>query len=290
MDSSDEENTTALEVAALEQVSMYEQVCGLMQRLQCHLGWELNDLFAITVLYCLVAGLMLFESSMTKQKLLMTLAMTGMPLVVLGHKIVAYAKTWTDHRTELDDRLVSLLAFQMATSSFTFAVPCIAVFVATVPVYLILDWNLETYVVQALFCVGCMVVILQLGRTLAVYFRGDFETAIFTWSVVILISFLSSSLPVASWKMPGYIRWMIYTSVNFWSNSGAIMNHFDPAFYDNSKDCNDFASCLSTDGGFIVRYVGFAPYSNQFLAMGVLTGLVVSLVVLEAIFLRLCRS
>ena len=90
-------------------------------------------------------------------------------------------------------------------------------------------------------------------------------------SVFVLINLLFSSVPIASWKMPSGMRWLMYLSINFYAVSGSVMTHFDPdGVYDNSESCSDLLTCLATDGRMTAHFLGFAQMSNQYLSFGVL--------------------
>jgi hypothetical protein len=82
------------------------------------------------------------------------------------------------------------------------------------------------------------------------------------------------------------LRWLVLFSSAFWAISGAVMNQFDEQHYSNDEDCVDFLSCLLSDGSVIVRFLGFTPLSNSYLALGFLTACFAVLVLLEHAVLR----
>jgi hypothetical protein len=121
---------------------------------------------------------LLFENVFQVQVVLMTLAMIGLPGVILPHKILEYDFLWKAHKLETDDRRISLFSFQLSTTVFTFSVPIIAVFASTFIAYFILGWSSDTFIVQSIFTVVHMMLQLQLGRVLVVLFRGEFSHVI----------------------------------------------------------------------------------------------------------------
>jgi len=251
----------------------------LLQRLQLENGWNVPDVLLIICVFVVGASLLRLEKLHAMRVVLMTILMIGVPPVLFATKSVAYANIWTAHRHEMDDELVGPEAFQIATSLFYYAGPLLGIVLATIPVYGILAWSFETYLVQVLMTALHLLVTLQLGRVVAVVSRGNVNLVVSTLTFVLLFSFLFSSMPIASWKFPTALRWLVYGSINFWAMSGAIMNHFDQ--YDNSEDCHDFVTCMISDGRFIVYFMGFAQESNQFQSLMVLTGFFVILVGVE---------
>jgi hypothetical protein len=154
------------------------QIRPLAQRAQQQIGWGWLDVLVLTVAVALVAMCLSFENVSQVQIVLMTLAMIGLPGVILPHKIVEYAFLWKAHKLETDDKRISLFSFQLSTSLFTFSVPIIAVFVSTLVAYFIMGWSFETFIVQFIFVVVHMMLQLQLGRVLVVLFRGEFSHVI----------------------------------------------------------------------------------------------------------------
>jgi hypothetical protein len=267
-------------------MSSIRQVQPLILRLHCQTGWGLLDIVAMTIPLTLSAALMFFEHLNTARILLITLASIALPSILFSHHIIWYAERWSDHLAELEDRRLSPLAFQLATSTFTFPLPVISIFIGTLPVYGILGWSFNTYFVQVLFSVVHFLIVLQVGKALGVIFRANTGQVIKAFTSLLFLSFLFSSVPLASWKLPSYLRWMCVLSVDFWAISGAVINQYNGNNYDNAEDCNDFLTCLLSDGSFIVRFLGFAPLSSSFRALGILTGWFISLVFLELYLLR----
>ena len=105
------------------------------------------------------------------------------------------------------------------------------------------------------------------------------------------LNFLFSSVPISSTNFPDSVRWLFAVSATFWGLSGPVMDMLDDDNYSNEGSCFDFITCLLSDGSFIAYKLGFAPMSNQFRALSVLTGCFLVLLVLEYFTLRhACNS
>ena len=258
-----------------------QQIASLLYRLQLDQGWGISDLFVMTTIVTLVATMMTYEPSHAFRVVFGSLASTGIPPIVFANRAVRHTTTWLDHRLELDDRQIGLHSFQIATTLFTLAVPVLSVFVAIVPLYAILSLPFETYLVQCLYSVVTLMVTHQLGRVIAVFFRGDPSKVVNAITVVLVASFFFSGCIVASWKLPISIRWIMYLSVTFWAVSGSVMTQFDDSVYDNSESCHDFISCVVSDGRFVTHSLGFAQITTSNLSLIVLTGTSVVLAVVE---------
>lgn len=263
-----------------------KQVQPIALRTHQQYGWGWVDILTVTCAVGLVALILQFEKSFAAQVVFMTLVMVALPVILFTHRILEYSDMWLAHRLEMDDKKISLLAFQLTTATITFPVPIIAVFVAIVPVYGILGWSFKTFLVQVLFSVIHLLIPIQLGRLLSLFFHGQFSKLVKLYTILLFLNFLLSSVPVASRKFPEGLRWLFALSIDFWAISGAVMNQFDNENYSNDDSCFDFLTCLVSDGSFIVHFFGFAPMSNQFLAMGVLTVCFIILVGLEYLLLR----
>jgi hypothetical protein len=159
-------------------VFVTRQIRPLAQRAQQQIGWGWLDVLVLTVAVALVAMCLSFENVFQVQIVIMTLAMIGLPGVILPHKILEYDFLWKAHKLETDDRRISLFSFQLSTTVFTFSVPIIAVFASTFIAYFILGWSSDTFIIQSIFTVVHMMLQLQLGRVLVVLFRGEFSHVI----------------------------------------------------------------------------------------------------------------
>lgn len=263
-----------------------DQSLAILLRLHMEHGWQATDILLVTAMYVLMASLLIFEDVYTMRVLLMGIAMISMPTVIFAVKSVQFAKIWTGHRLELDDRLIDPVPFQIATMVFYFAIPVVAIFTATIPVFWILGWSFHIYLALVLFTTVHLLVTLQLGRVIAVYSRGNIGKVVTLLTFFFLFTLLFSSFLVASWKLPPFLRWLLLCSVNFWGFSGAVMTLFDVGYYDNAEFCSDFVNCLLSDGRFIVQFLGFSQLTNQVLSMTIL--LVLWLVLVGVEYQLLC--
>ena len=262
------------------------QVRPIMLRAGKHFGWGWTDILTAVFVFVVVSVMLYFEPLFPAQVVLMTLGLVGIPVFLFPSRILEYTLLWRAHKLEMDDRKISLAAFQIGSAGITFPVPVIALTIALIPAYAITGWSYETFVVQAIFSLVHLIITLQFGRVLGVIFRGDIGHVIKLYTLVMFISFAFSSVPIASRKVPPGLRWLFLLSIFFWAVSGAVLNQFDPDNYSNDDKCFDFVTCLLSDGAFIVHFLGFAPMSTTFRAIGILTGVFILLVAAEYILLR----
>ena len=272
--------TNETETSELEFVVAFKQMFFLIQRLQIEYGWEWSDALALCSVYTIMASLLLLEPVYNTRVLLMTMSMICIPQILFSNKAIRYGRLWLDHRLELDDRLVRILPFHLATEAFSFTMPVVGILMGTFPVYLILGWNLRTYFIHAIFSgLSCVGVIL-IGRFAAVWFRGRADAVVQVMTLVILAGFAFSSIPIASWKFPPYLRWIVYFSLSFWGISGSVMTLFDPdTVYDNSEECVDALTCVSSDGRFITHVLGFAQHTTQHMSLTALVSIIVFMMI-----------
>ena len=249
-----------------------KQIRPIVQRMQRQYGWGWKDIVPANVALLIVSLVLTTEDSFTMRALFLTVALVGIPVIVFPHKVFQYAETWSFHKRELDDKRISMVAFQIGTSMFTFAVPTLSLTMAVAISYAIVGLDYQTFLNQVLFSVIHLLVALQLGRALAVLFQGHNPSIVQVFTFYLFLSFLMSSTFVASYKYPVEIRWIHYFSIDFWAISGAVMNQLDDEVnYSNAEDCFDFVSCLASDGGLIVSVLGFSGMSTSFFALGILT-------------------
>ena len=130
-----------------------------------------------------------------------------------------------------------------------------------------------------------LMISLELGRALMVWLRGQFSAAIKFYVAYLLFAFMFNGVVLSENKVPSYLRWMFWFSINFWAIGGSVMHHFDDDTY-SADACTDLVSCLLSDGTVLVRILGYAPTVNSYRALGILTGLFACLVLLEYADLR----
>jgi hypothetical protein len=129
-----------------------------------------------------------------RQVVLMTVILDIIPAILFAYKIDEFVEMWLAHRQELDDQRVSIVAFQIATSVLMFPLPILSLILATLPSYAILGWKYDTIFVQILFSVANMLITLQLGRILAIWYRGKVHSMMKVFTVILFLSFASSAL------------------------------------------------------------------------------------------------
>jgi hypothetical protein len=105
---------------------------------QC--GWGIMDIVTASFAFNILAALHSFETIFVQQVVLMTLSLVTIPIILFSHKIIEYVEMWLAHRQELDDKRVSIVAFQIATSVLMFPLPILSLILAALPSYAILGW------------------------------------------------------------------------------------------------------------------------------------------------------
>ncbi|CAB9500321.1 transporter G family member [Seminavis robusta] len=259
------------------------QIRPLIQRVQLEYGWGFKkDIVPANVAIAIVALVLTTQETLTFRIVALTVALVGIPVIVFPHKVFQYAEMWKFHKRELDDLRISLVAFQVSTSMFSFSMPVVSLTLAQAIGYAIVGLDYGSFLNQLLFSVLHLLVALQFGRSLAVLFQGDNPSIVQVFTFYLFLSFLLSSTLVASYKFPVEIRWIHWFSIDFWAISGAVMNQLDKdVSYSNDEDCFDFVTCLLSDGGLIVSVLGYSPMSTSYLALGVLSIWFVAFVVFE---------
>ncbi|CAB9525181.1 ATP-binding protein [Seminavis robusta] len=266
-------------------LSFFGKTSFLCRRLHANYGSEPGDLLTLPIILMLFAMVLRFDGGSPVQEVLVSTFYIGIPVNLFRHKIHLSCKMWSAHRVEMDDQRISLLSYQLATQTFSFAAPLLSLIVAHILGYAVLGWSFESLAVQILFSAVHLLVALQLGRTICAYFHGDYHKFTRIYSVLIFLCFLFGGLLVPSRQLPPWLSWMYVFSFTFWAISGGALNILQ--YHGSEEYCVDALSCIATDGSFIARYTGFAPVSTEHLALLVLTIWFVALAVVE--YLLLCH-
>lgn len=267
------------------------QVKPLAQRIHFQSGYELTEWLTIVVTFSVLAAVLLLDDGSHVQIVLGSAAMIAVPSFLFTHKVFAYNELWLSHRFEMDDKRISPLSFQIATSLFTFPGPLMSVLLAVAVAYVILGWSFGTFVVQYLFVGVYLLVVLQFGRVLCVLFSGNFGPVMKVYTTTLLINAVFSSAFIPSNSFPESLNFLFYVSATFWALSGAVLNIFNDADYGQDRHCFDFFSCVFSDGNVAGRVLGFSPLSNSYRALGVLTCVLACLVFTESLLLYVrCRG
>ena len=174
------------------------------------------------------------------------------PSCVFPYKAVEHAHMWKSHQREMDDQFISLWAFQVATTAYTFLVPLLSVICAQPILYGILKWNYGTFLSQLTISALQVLVSLELGRAIMVWFRGEFTKGVRVYTVYLLFALTFNGIIINPMTLPLSLRWLFTLSHNFWALGGSIMLHFDPAYYSDLESCTDMVNCLLQDGNVIV--------------------------------------
>ncbi|CAB9502171.1 ATP-binding protein [Seminavis robusta] len=285
--SSEEEGTNKKPKASCWRhfLAFFSKTAFLCWRLHANYGSDPVDLLTLPIILMLFAMVLRFDGGSPIQEVLVATFFIGIPVNLFRHKIHLSCKMWSAHQVEMDDQRISLLSYQLATQTFSFATPLFSLIVAHILGYAVLGWSFQSLAVQILFSAAHLLVALQLGRTICVFFRGDYRKFSKFYSVFIFLCFLFGGLLVPSRQLPPWLSWMYVFSFTFWAISGGALNILQ--YHGSEEYCVDALSCIATDGSFIARYTGFAPVSTEHLALLVLTIWFVALAVVE--YLLLCH-
>lgn len=266
--------------AAYTYVKEYVALC---RRLYCNYGMDWPDMISLPIVFSLFAWVLSFDNGSFVQEVIVTSFYISLPLNMFRHKVHLSCEMWRDHLFELDDRKISLVTYQLATQSFTFAIPILSLCISLIIGYSILGWSFKMLPVLLLFSTVHLLVGLQIGRTLCVYFRGEYRKFSKYFAIILFLNFIFGGMLVSVEKLPAGLSWMYALSFTFWAISGATLNQLQ--FRDSEAYCLDALTCIISDGSFLSRYLGFAPTSNCYLALIVLTIWFVGWMILEYILL-----
>ena len=262
------------------------QIRPIARRLQPQFGWDLAGCCAAFAITCLVAAFLRYDESFAKQTLIASLTVVVGPSCIFPYKSVEHAYMWKAHQREMYDRFVFPSAFQAATSFYTFLMPLLSVMCAQPILYWFLKWDYDTFLTQMVIASLQLLINLQIGRTLMVWFRGEFSKAVRVYTVYLLFSLVFNGVFINPSTLPNGLSWLFPLSSNFWGIGGSIMLHFDPVYYSNAESCADMLSCILTDGNVIVRRMGYATKVTSSSSIIVQTAMLLFLFVLEFIGLR----
>jgi hypothetical protein len=265
---------------------VFAQVKPVAQRIQGQSGFTVMDSIVVILALILAAIVLRVEDTGSAKQIVMgTAAMFAVPTVLYTDVVFDYNQQWISHQYEMDYRRISPVAFQVATSLFTFPAPVVSIFIAVAAAYGVLEWEFNTYLVQSVFAAVHLLVALQFGRILAVLFLGEFGIVMKVYATALLVSAVFNSIGVPSNQLPDSLLFLFQMSINFWAISGAVVNQYNADNYSNLGQCFDFFTCLASEGPVIGQVLGFSPLSNGTCALAVLTLLFAVLVLLECALL-----
>ena len=268
------------------------QTKPLAQRIQSQRGYVYVDSCVVILVLCIAAAVLRVEETLSPRQIIMASAsMIAMPAFLFTPMIFDYNSLWISHKFELDDRRISPLSFQIATSLFNYPAPLVTLFIGVALEYAILEWEYQTYLVQSIFAAVHLLVAFQFGRVLSVLFWGNFGRVTKAYTTVLLYCAVFSSVLVPSHKFPDSLQFLFRLSINFWAISGTVLNQFNADNYSNVGKCYDFFTCFFTDGAVVGQAMGFSPLSHSYRALGVLSSVFVVLVFMEMLLLYVrCRG
>lgn len=261
------------------------QVPPLIQRMQIELGFPWKDLLVLPVCFVLVTSWLRFEAGSPIQIYTATTLFVVVPTIVFQPRLIVACNVFLSHHLELEDRRISSVAYDIASTIFTFGVPFVAIILAHIIGYVILGWEWNTFLVQILFVIAHTTASIQVGKTLSVAARGDY-TKLTRWYVLfVFLSILFSGFFVNTRNVPEYLIWLVYLSLTFWGLSGAQLNQLQYNSALGQDSCLSFASCIAGDGNFLARYFGYSPITTTLLSFVVLLIWLVAFLCIEGILL-----
>ena len=265
------------------------QVVALGRRLCLEYGWNLSDLVVLPICFAIMSFVFSFDPNSPTTVFLGCMMLFFIPIIIFQHHVLLGTQMWLAHRWELDDRRIFLLSYQIATLSYSLSIPFVSTAISLSLACVILGWEWTSFPNQLLFGSVFLLVIVTFGRCLGLIFKG--KHAFF--KVYLLCLFLNvcfaGFLGTPS-QAPPCARWLFGLSFAFWAFTGVLTNQFEYNRNIGETPCRSFATCIVYNGNFLSAQAGFWPFANARMALYVLTGIYVSLVVLEYVLLRLRRA
>ena len=190
------------------------------------------------------------------------------------------------HRLELEDGRISPTSFYLASFLFLVSVPVISLAFAIAIGYAILGWGFGNYIDQYLFAAIYLLISFQLGRILIVFSNGAYRIVNNIYVFYQALSFTLSGALMSPNKLPGYLKWLTYTSCGFWSIAGVSLVQFErESVLGDGNPCSSLQSCIIQNGTFLARAFGYTPIATTRLAYLVLLGILVLFLTMEYAFL-----
>ena len=84
------------------------------------------------------------------------------------------SKIWDMHRSEILDGRVSFSSYMIATMVYQISPALLSLLVSLAIAYGIIGWTFATYVVQFIFSSLYLLVSLEIGRVLCLWYDGDY--------------------------------------------------------------------------------------------------------------------
>ena len=248
------------------------QIKPLMRRMHLENGpniWKFVELPLCYLLFCL---LLRFDNSPV-QFVLTSLLFCAAPVFVFQTLLLEACTIYDAHKLELEDGRISPTSFFLASFLCLFSVPVIAIAVATAIGYAVLGWNFGTYIDQYLFACMYTMVCLQLGRSLVIYYNGNYRKMEQIYVLYACFSIVMSGALISPNKLPSYLSWLTYLSFGFWSVAGINLIHFDRGdLFNDGTPCSSLNFCILQEGALLGRFFGYTPIATTRLSYQVLMG------------------
>lgn len=187
------------------------------------------------------------------------------------------------HMWDMEDKRVSCLSYQIASTIQMMFVPIISIVVSLTLAFATFGRDWKPFWNVNLFCIMLTISTLQFGKTLCAALKS-YQSVSGVYSVYIFLSLICSGFFVNPAKVPIYLRWVMYLSMTFYGVSGSqlsVMEHTKPS----EEQCLSMVSCITSDPSFIANLSGFSSVTSVHRSIVCLTMAVALLAALEYLFL-----
>jgi len=110
------------------------------------------------------------------------------PVYIYTHHTALHKDVWEAHRSELDDRRILCWTYYVASFTFSMSLPVFASLVTGLIGFAILDWDYSAFFVTWLIGSFYLLLVLEVGRSLCLFFYGD----IVYWKITLLLLFVDA--------------------------------------------------------------------------------------------------
>lgn len=149
--------------------------------------------------------------------------------------------------------------------------------------YAILGWSFGSFVIQYIFCSLYLIVSLELGWVLCLWYDGDHTRFSKPFALFVILNFLFSGSLVPISKFPPYFQWLYKTSYTFWAASGATLNILQEGEFVGEEACTTMATCILKSSSFLAGYLGYTPLTTPAKSIMVLVILYIYLLVCKLV-------
>jgi len=252
-------------------------------------GNSWHDLYALPIAYTVVSLVLNLRQMSPLQVFLANAFFIFTPYTIFYDHVYLAKDMWVAHRRELDDRRISCLAYYLATLTFTLSMPMLTISISLCIGYFILGWTWQTFLVTYLMTAFHLLVQIQVGRALMVFFRGE-RIFFFVNLALAFYNILFSGVLAGPSDTPKSLWFLFCLSFSFWASSGSSLNYIHYGNTVGTNQCASFLECVLFDRATVTTALGDAGLSNPFRALSILMASFVVAGVAELLLLQNRRT